>query len=256
MLWLLRQCCCCRPPHPLHCTRHAAPATPAVPALQEDWDEEQHPEGFELSGGLPAAQAEQPAAAAAANGSGQAEPAVPAAAAAPAGKGALQETDDGVVLLASDSEEEEAVDATEAAVPGGSDVAVVHECPVCPPSSVACCLLRAGSVLPARARAEPLRVPCPRQARASARRAGALPGARQRPGARRRGWRRSLPPLRLARQWRMRRRRMLSWTCSTRIEVAKFGKNSVVARTANNHIWPPCLHLHCLHCKGLEGQEM
>jgi hypothetical protein len=50
--------------------------------------------------------------------------------------------------------------------------------------------------------------------------------------------------------------RMLSWTCSTRIEVAKFGKNSVVARTANNHIRPPCLHLHCLHCKGLEGQEM
>jgi hypothetical protein len=217
--------------HPVHCRSHAAPAAPAVPAVQEEWDEEQHPEGFELSGGLPAAQVEQPAAAAA-NGSGQAEP-VPAAAVAPAGKAALQETDDGVVLLASDSEEE-VVDATEAAAPGGSDVAATQDCPVCP---VLPCVLLAGCGLPVCAHAEPLYVPRPRQARAraSARQAGHLLGAREKPEARRRGWQWSLPPPppRLARQWR---RRMLSWTCSSLIK----------RRTISCRV-PPCLHCFALH---------
>lgn len=79
-----------------------APLGPAAVHTQEEWDAEQHPEGFELSGTLPAAQAEQPAAAAPA----EQEPA--AAAAAPRGKGkaTYTETEEGVLVVSSDDEEE------------------------------------------------------------------------------------------------------------------------------------------------------
>lgn len=78
--------------------------------LQEEWDEEAHPEGFELCGALPAAQAEQPAAAPATEDAAPAHPLRLAAGKA----AALQETEEGVVLLSSDDEGP----ATEAAVPG------------------------------------------------------------------------------------------------------------------------------------------
>lgn len=87
--------------------------------LQEEWDNEKFPEGFELSGSLPEAKrADEPAAAAAgsAPAAAPASAAAAAAAAAPLGKAVLQETDEGIVLLSSDEEE----DATEAAAPGGA----------------------------------------------------------------------------------------------------------------------------------------
>ncbi|KAL4446285.1 hypothetical protein ABPG77_003092 [Micractinium sp. CCAP 211/92] len=88
---------------------------------REDWDEEQHPEGFELSGSLPAAQAAPPAAAAAAPAAGPVAgepPAGPSAAAAPASMAPLQETEDGVVLLSSDEEGDGTEPATAAATAG------------------------------------------------------------------------------------------------------------------------------------------
>ena len=71
--------------------------------LQEEWDEEAHPEGFELSGSLPAAEVEQGPTVPAAAGKPAALPTT--AAQADGGKKALQETAEGVVILTSDDEE-------------------------------------------------------------------------------------------------------------------------------------------------------
>jgi ubiquitin-like 1-activating enzyme E1 B len=72
---------------------------------REDWDEEVHPEGFELSGSLPAAEAEQQPAAPTATASEPAALPTSAATAAKGPKAELQETADGVVVLTSDDEE-------------------------------------------------------------------------------------------------------------------------------------------------------
>lgn len=72
-----------------------------VSILQEEWDEEAHPEGFDLSGSLPAAEVEQGPTVPAAAG----EPAaLPTTAAQADRKKALQETAEGVVILTSDDE--------------------------------------------------------------------------------------------------------------------------------------------------------
>lgn len=94
------------------------PACPCFSLLQEDFGgEEENPDGFVLTGGLPAAEADPaaaPAEAGAANEAGPAAAAAPGAAgAAPGGKGgaagaaaatSFREDEDGVVLLDSDDE--------------------------------------------------------------------------------------------------------------------------------------------------------
>lgn len=90
---------------------------------QEDWNSDQHPEGFVLSGGLPTAQAEQLSAEAPADVGGRRDGRNDRRGPMPAHAGAselaaLQETEDDVVLLASDDEE----DATEAAVCTGGSI--------------------------------------------------------------------------------------------------------------------------------------